>query len=336
MVRGCRDDAQERFLYHARRSVAISRMAGSERQLPDGVARRAPLAWAEGERMRRLKSVLLGYRIAVRLPTSLTVWLVNRTWPWGRPVLDYLEFHLADHCNLNCAGCTHFAPFADTKFADIGNLRRDLMRLKVLFRNIRHLRIMGGEPLLHPDVAECVRLVREMFPRSNIRLVTNGLKLLDRSDVVVDAVLAVLKENNVGVDWTLYPPLEKRREEIVRRCKEAGVDLRISENGAFMARLLPDGGATSKDSFRWCRLCAYCPLLDDGRIYLCAQAHYVAYYNRVAGTSVPLDCGLDIHAATAREILAYLMRPSRTCAWCDAGARHFKWKGDARPEDWLR
>ena len=288
--------------------------------------------------MRKLKSILLGciYRIAVRLPTAWAVWLVNRTWPWGRPVLDYLEFHLADHCNLNCAGCTHFAPLADKRFADIESLRRDFMRLKALFKNIRHLRIMGGEPLLHPDAAACVRLVHEIFPRSTVRLVTNGLKLLDRSDAAVDAVLAALKDSRVGIDWTLYPPLEKRREEVVRRCKEAGVDLRISENDAFMARLLPDGGASPTDSFRWCRLHAYCPLLDEGRIYLCAQAHYVGYYNRVAGTSVPPDAGIDIHAATAREILAYLMRPSPTCAYCDAGTRHFGWKGDAHPKDWLR
>ena len=288
--------------------------------------------------MRKLKGFLLGciYRVAVQLPPAWAVLLVNRTWPWGRPVLDYLEFHLVDHCNLNCAGCTHFAPFADRKFVDVESLRRDMLRLKAIFRNIRHLRIMGGEPLLHPDAAACVRLVREAFPHSSIRLVTNGLKLLDRSDETVSAVLASLKESRVGIDWTLYPPMESRRDEIVRRCLDAGVDLRISENGAFMARLRPDGGASVADSFRWCRLCSYCLLLDDGRIYLCAQAHFVDYYNRAAGTSVPRDSGIDIHAATAREILAYLMRPSPTCAYCDAGARHFGWKGDARPEDWLR
>lgn len=288
--------------------------------------------------MRRLKGFLLGciYQVAAWLPPTWAVLLVNRTWPWGRPVLDYLEFHLADHCNLNCAGCTHFAPYADRKFVDVNSLRRDILRLKAIFRNIRHLRIMGGEPLLHPGVAACIRLVREAFPRSSIRLVTNGIKLLDRSDESVVAALVALKESNVGIDWTLYPPMESRRDEIIQRCVDAGVDLRISENGTFMVRLRPDGGAAVKDSFRWCRLRTYCPLLDDGRIYLCAQAHYVAYYNRVAGTSIPQDGGIDIHTATAREILVYLMRPSPTCAYCDVGARFFGWKGDARPEDWLR
>ena len=288
--------------------------------------------------MRKLKSVILGwiYKVATILPPSLSIWIVNRSWPWGRPVLDYIEFHLADHCNLNCAGCTHFAPYAERRFAKIEKVRRDLLRLKELFSNVRHIRIMGGEPLLHKDAAEFVRLAREMFPRSKIRLVTNGLKLLGTLDESVSSTLRAMCENGVGMDWTCYPSVEKRRSEIEDVCKEAGVNLRISENNEFMARMCPKGDRDPAAAFRWCRRCIYCPLLDDGRIYLCAQAHYADYYNRAAGTKVLRDDGIDMHKASAREILRYLMSPSKACAYCDAGARHFAWKGDAKPEDWLR
>ncbi len=285
--------------------------------------------------MRRLKSFLLGciYWVAARLPTKWAVLLVNRTWPWGRPVLDYLEFHLADHCNLNCAGCTHFSPYADKRFADIGSVRHDFLRLRSLFRNIRHIRIMGGEPLLHPDAAAFVRLAREMFPHSKIRLVTNGIKLLEGSDRV-RAVLAAMRETGVGVDWTLYPPLEGRRNDICRICAENGVNLRISENGSFLARIKPQGDAVAAESFRWCRQLIYCPILDSGRIYLCAQAHFAGYYNRASGTQMAEDAGMDIHSASAWDILLYLMRPSPSCAFCAPGMRHFPWKNDVRPEDW--
>lgn len=288
--------------------------------------------------MRKLKSVILGwlYFVAVHLPPRLAIWVVNRSWPSKRPVLDYVEFHLADHCNLNCAGCMHFSPYADRRFASIENVRRDFARLKALFSNIRHMRIMGGEPFLHPDSAAFVRLAREMFPKSKISFVTNGLKLLDVNDANVESALASMREHGVGVDWTLYPPLEKRRDEIVARCRKAGVRLRISKNNSFMARMKPDGDAVPVKSFRWCRKLVYCPILDNGRIYLCAQSHYVRYYNRAAGTSVLEDGGIDIHSATARDILLYLMRPSKACAYCDADTRHFAWKSDARAEDWLR
>lgn len=285
--------------------------------------------------MRKLKSVLLGYiySVAVRLPTAWAVWLVNRTWPWGRPVLDYVEFHLVDHCNLNCAGCTHFAPYADKRFADIGVMKRDLLRLKDIFSNVRHIRIMGGEPLLHPDASAFVRLTREIFPQSKIRLVTNGIKLLEGSESVRE-VLAAMREAKVGIDWTLYPPLEGRQNDICRLCAENGVNLRISVNSSFLARMKPLGDAPVAESFRWCRKLIYCPFLDQGRIYICAQAHFAGYYNRASGTRMIEDAGIDIHSASARDILRYLMRPSPSCAFCAPGMRHFPWKNSVRPEDW--
>ena len=77
-----------------------------------------------------LKSIVLGwiYLVAAHLPPWLAIWVVNRSWPVRRPVLDYVEFHLADHCNLNCAGCMHFSPYADHRLADIESVRRDFVR----------------------------------------------------------------------------------------------------------------------------------------------------------------------------------------------------------------
>lgn len=288
--------------------------------------------------MRKLKSIILGwmYKFAVVLPPRLGIWLVNRSLPAKRPVLDYVEFHLVDHCNLNCAGCSHYAPYADRRFADVKTLQRDLCRLKELFSGIRHIRIMGGEPLLHDDVTEFVRIARDVFPASKIRVVTNGLKLLEKNSPKIQKFLECLKKHGVGVDWTCYPPVEGRRSEICALCREAGVDLRITDSNVFWARIRANGDADPAKSFRWCRRQMYCPFLDDGRLYLCAQAHFADYYNRAAGTSLPKDAGIDIHKATAREILLYLMRPSKACSCCDAGARYFTWKKDLAPEDWLR
>ena len=76
--------------------------------------------------MRKLKGILLGwlYWLSARVHPRYGMYLLNRSLPFGRPVLDYLEFHLADHCNLNCAGCLHYAPFADKRFADVETVRR--------------------------------------------------------------------------------------------------------------------------------------------------------------------------------------------------------------------
>lgn len=280
--------------------------------------------------MRKVKSVVLGwiYRLAVRMDPRWGIWLVNRTLPCGRPTLDYLEFHLADHCNLNCAGCFHYAPFAERRLADIESLRRDFARLADLFGNIRHVRIMGGEPLLHPQVVAAAKIVRDAFPRSRVRVVTNGILLPGFKG------LEELAKLRVGIDWTKYPPVSDKGDEIRRICQEAGVGLRVTENSSFMARLRPDGSSDVRKAFRWCRDRMYCPLLDDGRIYLCAPARFAGAYNKAAGCDIPADPGIDIRNSSAKEIMLYLMRPSASCRCCADGARMFPWKACCGPEDW--
>jgi molybdenum cofactor biosynthesis enzyme MoaA len=97
-------------------------------------------------------------------------------------VLDYVETHLVDHCNLGCKGCGHFSPLSEERFTSLTTFKRDFSRLKNLFENISIIRLMGGEPLLHPDVSLFSEFSRVMFPRASIRLVTNGILLLKQPD----------------------------------------------------------------------------------------------------------------------------------------------------------
>lgn len=43
--------------------------------------------------------------------------------------LPYLEFHVADHCNLNCAACEHFSALADKKIHGLEEIKSGLDRL---------------------------------------------------------------------------------------------------------------------------------------------------------------------------------------------------------------
>ncbi len=274
------------------------------------------------------------YDVAFEVSPGVGVYMRNRTLPWGKPTLGYLEAPLADHCNLNCAGCMHYAPFAERRLADVEALRRDFERLRSLFGNIRQIRLMGGEPLLHPQADEAVRIVRAAFPKSRVSVVTNGLKLLGKMDDNVARLLVAMREAGTAFDWTAYPPVAGRSVEIEALCREAGVGLVVSRTSEFMARIRPKGGSGIRRAFKWCRKRLYCPLLDDGRIYTCAPARYAECYNKVAGTKIPVERGLDLHASTAKEIMYYLMSPSFACSFCAEGARMFQWKAGSDPKDW--
>jgi ABC-2 type transport system ATP-binding protein len=62
-------------------------------------------------------------------------------------------------------------------FTDLEQYTKDIRTLSKKLA-IRTIRLMGGEPLLHPRVNDFMRVTREAYPHSKIFIVTNGLLLL--------------------------------------------------------------------------------------------------------------------------------------------------------------
>lgn len=282
--------------------------------------------------MRRLKQFVLGIlnAIDVHLPLWAAVRVRNR-WLFGKPVLDYVEFHAADHCNMNCAGCTHYSPYLEKRCVDAAIVRRDFARLAEMFSNVRHVRIMGGEPLLNPELPEVMAAVRAALPRSRVTLVTNGILLGRQSP----AFWETCRRLRIGVDVTIYPPMEGREQDIRARCRAERVPLRVSPNGAFLAKIDPQGKQPMRMAFRVCRRGAFCPFLQNGRIYPCAEACLAEAFNRVAGVKIPSEPGMELATHTAHEVLKYLMCPVFACTHCSPRHRMFDWHNrEMRPEDW--
>ena len=67
--------------------------------------------------------------------------------------LKNVEFPVVYHCHLNCAGCDHFSPLAEKYFMPTEVFEKDILRLKELTKgNMDAITLLGGEPLLHPDI----------------------------------------------------------------------------------------------------------------------------------------------------------------------------------------
>lgn len=97
--------------------------------------------------------------------------------------LKALIVNICDHCNLNCRGCDHFSPIADARFLDPKNIKKDLSQMrKILNEDVELVSVMGGEPLLHPQLDEILDAAREVFPHTDIWLSTNGILLLKQTD----------------------------------------------------------------------------------------------------------------------------------------------------------
>ena len=94
---------------------------------------------------------------------------------------NIISYHLVDHCNLNCSGCNHFSPLAQKRFADIDKFEKNLLRLNSLI-NITELNLMGGEPLLHPQINDFIKIARKYLPSTKIDIKTNGILLNKMQD----------------------------------------------------------------------------------------------------------------------------------------------------------
>ena len=73
-------------------------------------------------------------------------------------------------------------------------------------------RILGGEPLLHPQVLDFCYITRQAFPYAHVELVTNGILLLGKDD----AFFKCLNDNQIHVylsDYGLHHKINDKLKE---------------------------------------------------------------------------------------------------------------------------
>jgi hypothetical protein len=280
---------------------------------------------------KRLLKVWLRFECCLPMFVRSVFW--NDWFLFGKPQLGYLETHLVDHCNLNCRRCSHFAPLAAPYFAVPEQFERDMCRLGELFRNIRVIRLMGGEPLLHPGIEYFFAATRKWFPEARLHLVTNGILL----DKMADSFWNSCRQYRVIIDLTVYPPVRAFLEGIRQRCKSEQVVLRESPNSAFCVRMVLEGGSPQWVAFSNCRNMFYCPVLKDGRLYVCATSAYIGVFNSRYNKALPQDQGIALNtpSISGRFILRALNRAVELCRFCSLETRIVPWSnGSPEMADW--
>ncbi len=250
-----------------------------------------------------------------------------------KPVLKYLELHLTDHCNLNCRGCSHFSPLADKWFASIDEHDRDMARLSDLLSGIGQIRLMGGEPLLHPEVTLFLTSTRTHFPSSDIRIVTNGLLLAKMPEMF----WRVCAEAKIGIDITVFPPTQKRVDEWCGLGRANNIPVSITQKEKFHKFLDFTGNADPVTSIQTCRRHFYCPYLRQGKLYNCSFPALCRYLNTHFGTNVPSDYTIDLYqeGITGWKIIADLDKPMNACSYCFNHISEFEWdESKKNREEW--
>jgi len=187
---------------------------------------------------------------------------------------------------------------------------------------------------LHPDPGAFVTATRAVFPRTQLRVVTNGILLPQASQDFWDAC----RNTDTGIDLTVYPPLHHQAAVCQSLCDAHGVQLYTGNKvSVFHAHLNLQGDSNQQRAFALCRREFFCPFLQAGRLYPCAVPALVRFFNTRFHRQIVADPGIDIHAPTmtGRVILRQLNRPIETCKWCSYDFVPFPWATSKRvPEEW--
>ncbi len=226
--------------------------------------------------------------------------------------LSQIEFHLADHCNLNCAGCAHFSNIVPKPvFADYEQFVRDLTRLNELFEFISEFYLLGGEPLLNKDIDIFMQELRKQMPHTQIIVVTNGLLVLQIKNELLD----VFKNTKSRLSISNYNCLDT--EKIKKFLDDSGIDYEIRYGRDYFAKYLTESNdGDINDIFDKCPN-RRCHFLGKGEIAVCGQPFYIKYFNEYFNEKFSDRGAISLYDETdGNTILEKMSKPMETCRNC--------------------
>jgi MoaA/NifB/PqqE/SkfB family radical SAM enzyme len=147
------------------------------------------------------------------------------------------SLYVTDRCNLDCAYCTEYDN--SRPHPSLGELKKWIRKIREL--GTMRIALVGGEPLMHPNIVELVRYCRELgFATS---LTTNGF-LLTR-ELVQQLEGAGLQVMQISVDRMTPSPITKKSFKTILPKLDYFRDSKISLHitGVICADTLPESQA---------------------------------------------------------------------------------------------
>lgn len=252
---------------------------------------------------------------------SIILWLynINSSERKLKPSkLLKFEVHLADHCNLNCKYCDHFSPLADKKFLDTAVFEKDCKRISELTNGrIESLLLLGGEPLLHPDIGIIINTSRKYFKKCSIIIYTNGILLLKQNEMFWKSC----HENRAVIAISGYP-ISLDNNAIKKKSTKYNVKIIFLTRVKTMYKMHLDieGRQDIGNSFKKCKRSNRCIFLEDGKLYTCTLIPNIKYFNTHFSKNLEISESdyIDIYQAkNVREILEFLCKPVPFCRYCN-------------------
>ncbi|MFI3249380.1 MAG: radical SAM protein [Eubacteriales bacterium] len=256
--------------------------------------------------------------------------------------IENIELNIVNHCDLDCQFCSHFSSIAPEYCVPFEALEKDIKRLRELAINrLLNVKIIGGEPLLHPELDKIMGMIRENLPKTQIQLVTNAVKLMKQPE----SFWLTCQKNDIVITPTKYP-VSLDFEGMEKKAKKYQVKYRYYNNAEVVKTMWKspldlDGNQTLEKSYDICKSARYCGMLMEGKQYICpitANANIFIEKFQVPMKVTEKDY-LDIHSEiTCDDFVSFINNPTPFCRYCKLSERTLDhpWKRTTgKAEEWL-
>lgn len=255
--------------------------------------------------------------------------------------LPFLETMITQVCNLACVGCSNYSDLTHSGYVT-WNQGKQWIEPWLQRVDIPDFGIIGGEPLINPEVRDWLIGIRTMMPKSQIRFTTNAILLHKHWDII-DLMHDL---GNVSFKITVHLN-DARIQELIDRIfaryswhpiREHGIDRWITDDGFRFHVKKPDifvktyqghyhdmmpWNSDPEMAFENCYQ-QTCPLMHQGKLYKCSTAgllkntvekaapHLAEHWIKYMDPGLKSDCnqqGLD-------NFVSNFGKPHHRCAQC--------------------
>lgn len=266
-----------------------------------------------------------------KLKRKIKMWLSKKT-------KHFLDIHIVEHCNLNCKSCAHFSPIAKQSYINLEELEKMYKYLKPIFNKFfKSIHLMGGEPLLHPEINRIIKITRDYFPNTEIQIVTNGVKILEMPKEFFE----LCTKNNVMFYISQYP-ININYEKILETMKKYQIKVKISKKiDQFLCyRLDTSGSQNPVESYSKCEYAGYCIQLKNNKLFPCFQSAHIEHINKHFNTKFVYQKGdyLELDKPISKKMFKnFINKPIPFCRYCKTNEQYAtKWEiSNKSKEEWI-
>jgi hypothetical protein len=118
--------------------------------------------------------------------------------------LERIEFYITNVCNLTCNNCNRFNNYNFKGWQRWSDYSADYKKWSEKF-SFTQLVLLGGEPLLNPDITSWITGLNELWPNAGVQILSNGYRLN-----YVDGLYDLMLQGKCWMVITLHNPNEEQ------------------------------------------------------------------------------------------------------------------------------